>query len=267
MTDARPGPPTSRRGRHARFAVEASAIVHAAQGDYPCTVEDLSQSGVRLTGPLPPTLDRILDLTLRGGRSEPELRVRARPTRRVERGSATGAAFEFLDVAPDQLRGIGRLVESGVIRSASPVTGLETLRPAASIREIRGALEAIPLPQRIALATRASKKERDALRHDTHAAVLDALARNPQLSVAEARALAASPHLAAGTLEALAGDARFTRDEDLQMAIAGHPRASIPLVEHLLAEFDADRARRWLRRPGLAPQVRERLSRRVARGH
>lgn len=260
-------PPSARRGRHARFAVDASAIVHAAERDYPCTVEDLSRSGVRLSGPLPPALDRILDLTLRGGRSEPELRLRARPARRTDAPSGTVAAFEFLDVAPDQDRGIGRLVESGVLRTAHVANGLEALRPSASIREIRAALDSIPLPQRIGLAARAGKKEREALRQDTHAAVLDALARNPNLTVPEARALAASPHLAAGTLDALAADGRFGRDDDVRLAIVGHPRASHALVEHLVAAFDADHARRLLRRPGLAPQVRDRLSRRLVRGH
>jgi hypothetical protein len=267
VTDIPVRPPSTRRGRHVRFAVDASAIVHAAEGDYPCMVEDLSRSGVRLSGPLPPALDRILDLTLRSSRSEPELRLRARPARRTDDVSGTVTAFEFLDVAPDQHRGIDRLVESGVVRAAHPSTGLEALRPSSSIREIRAALESIPLPQRIGLATRAGKKEREALRHDTHAAVLDALARNPNLSAPEARALAASPHLAAGTLDAFAADGRFVRDDDMRLAIIGHPRASHALVEHLVAEFDADHARRLLRRPGLAPQVRERLSRRVARGH
>src|SRR5512147_2841932 len=109
MKDTRLPPTSAHRGRHARFAVQASAVVHAAEGDYPCTVEDVSRSGVRLSGPLPTTLDRILDLTLRGGTSEPELRVRARPARRTGAASA-GAAFEFLDLATDQARGIGRLV-------------------------------------------------------------------------------------------------------------------------------------------------------------
>lgn len=260
-------PPSARRGRHVRFAVEASAVVHASEGDFPCTVEDLSRSGVRLSGALPPTLDRILDLTLQGVRSEPELRVRARAARRIDDPAGGGAAFEFLDVAPDQQRGIGRLVETGVIRVAHPSSGLETLRPTATVREIRAALEAIPLPLRIALATRAGRREREALRHDTHAAVLDALARNPHLTPPEARVLAASPHLVAGTLEALAADARFARDEEVRLAVAGHPRSPVVLVEHLMAAFDAEHARRLARRPGLPPQIRERLARRVARGH
>jgi hypothetical protein len=241
-------------------------VVHAAEGDYPCTVEDVSRSGVRLSGPLPTTLDRILDLTLRSGTSEPELRVRARPARRTGAASA-GAAFEFLDLATDQARGIGRLVESGVLRIAQVPSGLESLRPAAPIHEIRAVLEAIGLPQRIALATHAGRKEREALRHDTHAAVLDALSRNPNLTLPEARVLAMSPHLGSATLDALATDNRFTRDEEVRLAIVGHSKASRAVVERLVAEFDADHARRLLRRPGLAPQVRERLSRRVARGH
>lgn len=268
MKDATPRPPTSRhRGRQARFSVEASAVVHAGDGDFSCTVEDLSRSGVRLAGNLPTSLDRILDLTLRGGRSDPELRIRARPARWTEGPGGRGAAFEFLDVAADQHRGIDRLVESRAARAPDPGAGLDALRPGASLREIRAALESIAVPQRIALAARAGRKERDALRHDSLPAVLDALARNSQLTLAEARALAASPHLSPGTLEALAADSRWDRDEELRVAIVSNSRTPPPLADRLVGELGADRARRLLRRPGLAPLARERLSRRVARSH
>ena len=253
--------------RHARFTVEASAIVHAGQGDYPCTVDDLSRSGVRLTGSLPSPLDRILDLTLRGGRSEPELRLRARTARSTEGPSGPGAAFEFLDIAADQRRGIARLVERGAVHPPHGGAPLEALRAGASIREIRSTLESIPPPQRIGLAARATKKEREWLRHDVLPAVLDALARNPQLGAAEARSLAASPHLSVGTIEALAADHRWSRDEDLRLAIVSHSRTPAILADRLVAELGVDDARRLLRRPGLTPHARDRISRRVARSH
>ena len=105
------------------------------------------------------------------------------------------AGLEFLDM-DDARRDalevlLARMLEAP---SASP---FDALKPGCPPQEIRRTLEAIALPQRIALATRATAKEREYLRQDTNGAVLEALVRNPGLTVAEARLIATSTHLIA----------------------------------------------------------------------
>lgn len=158
-------------------------------------------------------------------------------------------------------------MESGWTHPSSPEVALDALRPGAPVPEIRAALEAIPAPQRIAFAARAGRKGRELLRHDTLPAVLDALARNPRLSTAEACLLVGSPHLSTAALEALALDPRRERNDDWTVAILSSTRATPRVADALLARIEVVEARRLLRRPHLAPQARERLSRRVARGH
>jgi hypothetical protein len=51
------------------------------------------------------------------------------------------------------------------------VVSLDSLKPGASPQDIKSALEAIPLPQRIALASRAGLKEREHLRLDANPSV------------------------------------------------------------------------------------------------
>jgi hypothetical protein len=113
------------------------------------------------------------------------------------------------------------------------------------------------------LSSRAGPKEREFLRSDTHPAVLEALARNPNLSVAEARALAASLNLMSGTLDSLANDPRFKGDEELRMAVAIHPRVSLFTAERVTADFKVPQIKKLLAKPGLNQFLREKLFRRT----
>jgi hypothetical protein len=97
---------------------------------------------------------------------------------------------------------------------------------------------------------------------DTHPAVLEALARNPSLTVVEARVLATSAYLMSGTLDALSNDVRFKGDEELRMAIAVHPRVSIGTAERVTADFKAPQLKKLLAKPGLNQRLREKLFRR-----
>jgi hypothetical protein len=124
-------------------------------------------------------------------------------------------------------------------------------------------VEAIPLPQRIALSARAKVKEREYLRSDTHPAVLEALVRNPGLTVAEARSIATSPYLAPGTLDALANDSRFREDEELRIAIASHARVSMGTAEKVTASFNVPQIKKLLAKPGLQQALREKLFRKT----
>jgi hypothetical protein len=101
------------------------------------------------------------------------------------------------------------------------------------------------------------------LRFDTHPAVLEALAHNPNLGVVEARALAGSTYLMSGTLDSLANNPRFKDDEELRMAIAVHPRVSISTAEKVTASFNVPQIKKLLAKPGLNQILREKLFRRT----
>jgi hypothetical protein len=155
---------------------------------------------------------------------------------------------------------LARLLESGA--AAGP---FDALKPGASPLEVKKILEAIPLPQRLNLAGRAALREREYLRMDTNPAVLDALIKNPNLVLAEARAVAAVPFLSPSSIDALASDQRFSHDEDLVLALAAHPKIAPPALERLTGQLKAPQLRRLLAKPGLTAVLRERLLKRLAR--
>jgi hypothetical protein len=181
-----------------------------------------------------------------------------------EDSSNLSLAIEFVEM--DEARRddleilLARLLESG----AAPGP-FDALKPGASPLEVKKILEGIPLPQRLNLAGRAALREREYLRMDTNAAVLDALVRNPNLVLAEARAIAAVPFLSPSSIDALASDQRFSHDEDLVLALASHPKIAPPALERLTGQLKAPQLRRLLAKPGLTVVVRERLLKRLAR--
>jgi len=158
------------------------------------------------------------------------------------------------------LQTLARLIET-------PTPGpFDGLRPGAAPHEVKKALEAIPLQQRIGMAQRADLKQREVLRQDQHPAVLEALSRNANLTLPEARALAGSIFLQAGTVDALANDPKFRADEELRMVLATHPRVPLSTAERLTAGFNSAQLKRLLAKPGLNAGLRDKLFRKVARG-
>jgi hypothetical protein len=176
-------------------------------------------------------------------------------------GGGLQVALEFVDMDDSKRDALEVLLAR--ILEAPPTGPFDGVKPGASPHEIKSALEAIPLTQRIALASRTGPKEREYLRSDTHPAVLEALARNPSLTLAEARALTASSYLMSGTLDALANDVRFRADEELRMAIAVHPRVSVGTAEKVTADFKTPQIKKLLAKPGLNQLLRERLFRKT----
>jgi hypothetical protein len=174
-------------------------------------------------------------------------------------------AIEFVDLDEAQRDDLEILL-ARLLESDPPASPLDALKPGVSPLEIKKALESIPLPQRLSLATRAPLREREFLRLDTNAAVLDALVRNPNLVLAEARTIAASPFLSSPSIDALAADPRFGADEELVLALAVHPRIALPTAEKLTAPFKPPQLRRLLAKPGLNPSLRDRLLKRLTRG-
>ena len=247
-----------------RFRTGVRAEVQFGGQLFPCEAQNISRSGVLLVGEFPASSAETVDFTLKAptGRLTVELRGRIIRSRPSGGGEGLGLALEFVDM--DETRRDALEVLLARLLETPPAAGtLDSLKPGASPAEIKHALEAIALPQRIALASRASLKEREILRQDTNAAVLEALVHNPSFTVVEARALAGSVYLISATLESLATNARFKDDEELRMAIAVHPRVSVATAEKVTADFKVPQVKKLLAKPGLNQLLREKLFRRT----
>ncbi len=250
-----------------RFPTGLPAELHDGGQTIPCGARNISRSGVLLVGPLPTPSATVVELTVRSATGTLAVRLSGRVVR-VDPDAEEGGtliALEFVDM-DDARRAalesfIARILES------QTVGPLSSLKPGAPPPEVRKVLGAIPLSLRIALATRVVPvKDREFLRLDTNPAVLEALVHNPNVTVVEARAIAESPYLMPGTIDALANDLRFKGDEELRMTLAVHPRVSLATAEKITADFKVRQLKKLLAKPGLNQILREKLFRRTTAG-
>jgi hypothetical protein len=246
-----------RKGVHAELNIGNRTV--------PCEAQNLSRSGVLLVGDLQGPLNGTVDLALESPTGSLTLSLSARVIR-VEPdpgGDGNRMALEFVDMDDSKRDAVEVFVAR--LLEAPTATSFDHLKPNAPPQDVKKALEAIPLPQRISMSSRASLKDREILRLDSNPAVLEALARNPGFGVEEARVLAASAYLLPGTLDALANDLRFKDDEALRMAVAAHPRVSLLTAEKVTADFKVPQIKKLLAKPGLSQALREKLFRRTQR--
>jgi hypothetical protein len=260
-------PETERTARRSsRFHAGLQVLIRHAGVDLQCSAENLSRSGALLVAESPwPEVDQV-DLLLRTTGGDLQVHVMARVVRRENRsqGADSLLGVEFLDLTPRQREAVENLI-ARVVEGRAPAP-LESLRPGAPAQEIRSVLEKVPLAHRIAQAARApTPMERDVLRHDTHHQVLASLARNPNLMPGEVRNLAASLHISSTTLEAIASDPRWARDEELRILIASHPRVPIPLALRLADRLSRAGKKRLVQRPSLAEPIRAELLKKIRR--
>jgi hypothetical protein len=229
---------------------------------FACEAHNISRNGVLLVGEIPVPSAQLVEFSLTAPTGNLTVRLSGRIIRVGPEPSGGGLAIalEFVDL-DDAKRDDLELLLARILE-APPAGPLDSLKPGATPQEIKKALESIPLPQRMGLATRAGLRDREFLRLDTHPAVLEALARNPSLTVAEARALATSAYLMPGTLDALSNDVRFRGDDEIRMAIAVHPRVSIGTAERVTADFKTPQLKKLLAKPGLNQRLREKLFKR-----
>ncbi|HEX4824517.1 MAG TPA: PilZ domain-containing protein [Candidatus Polarisedimenticolaceae bacterium] len=236
---------------------DAGQIIH-------CTAVNVSRSGALIVGAFTTPSAEPLELTLKTPNGLLSLTLPARIIRVTPDPDGNQLAVEFVDV--DDVRRdrievfLARLLEA-------PQPGpLESLRPNAPPPEVKKALDAIPLPQRIALAQRAELKQREYLRQDQHPAVLEAVVRNPNLTLPEARAIAGLLGLPGTAIDLLAADPRFKNDEELRMALATQAKVLLPIAEKLTADLKPPQIRKLLARPGIHPTLREKLFKKMTRG-
>ena len=245
-----------------RFRAGVRVDLDSGTGTIECEAENISKTGVLLVGPLPTPLSETLEFTIYAPTGNLKVHLVGRVVRVGPDGDGgVRVAVEFAGMDEQKRAGLDSLL-SRLLEVGSAQGPFDHLKPGAPPLEIKKALEAIRLPQRIALSARAGPKEREFLKLDTQPAVLEALARNPNLTVAEARALAASTHLMQGTLEALANDPRFKDDEELRMAVATHPRVTLSTAERVTLGFKPAQLKKLLTRPGINQLLREKLIRR-----
>lgn len=244
-----------------RFRAGISVELSDGHASVECEAENISRTGVLLVAPLSAPASETLSLTITAPTGSLKVLLTGRVIRaEKDPGHGLRMAIEFVDLDDAARAGIEALLAR--LLQAPPAGPFDHLKPGSPPPEIKKALEAIPLPQRIALSARAGPKEREVLRLDTQPAVLEALARNPSLSLAEARALATSIHLLPGTLELLTNDLRFKDDEELRMIVATHPKATLLVAERVTLDFKTPQIKKLLARPGLNQILREKLQKR-----
>ena len=88
--------------------------------------------------------------------------------------------------------------------------------------------------QKMRLASRASRLERQVLLRDTSPQVLMGLLTNPRIDEGEVRDLVRSPHAASGVLQHVAKDRRWSSNYEIRHALVRNPKTPTPLAQRLL---------------------------------
>ncbi|MCH7779994.1 MAG: hypothetical protein IH848_04045, partial [Acidobacteria bacterium] len=112
---------------------------------------------------------------------------------------------------------------------------------------------------KIMVAQRAVLDERSVLRHDDDDQVIEALCRNPQLTMPEVVQLLRLSTLLPTTLELLSCDSRWNSNAEIKIAIATHPHVAFSVADRLVRTLSLVAIRKVIRRPGLNPAVKTRL--------
>jgi hypothetical protein len=253
--------PQSNARSATRFQALVPAVAHIGGAAYPCEATNLSRSGALLVGCLPQPQEGATRIVLSSPAGDLRLDVEGIlvriPATAADDDRIPGLAVRFPAMPPDQQALLESLI-SRVIEGGTTLAAVTRLRPGASRSEIVEALGRVPLAHRVALAGRAQVREREMLRLDTHPEVLNALARNPQLSFPEAQALLRLRTLSATALDSMARDGRW-RDERLRVLIAAHPNTPQQLAESLALGLSPAGRERVLQAPSLSEALRQRL--------
>ena len=88
--------------------------------------------------------------------------------------------------------------------------------------------------QRMRLATRAGRLERQILLRDNSPQVLTGLLANPRIDETEVRDLVRSPHAASGVLQQVAKDRRWSSNYEVRLSLVRNPKTPTPLAQRLL---------------------------------
>jgi len=250
------------------FKAALPAVLHLPGGDHACSAQNLDRSGVLLVGRFPPVADAEAGVSLRTAPGDLRLRVKGHVVfaRYDDSGGAESRiALAFEDLTPADAAKLAALVDR-VVEGVAPAA-LSTLTRNSSPEAIRAALEKITVAHRITLATRALPSDREWLRHDVEPAVLEALARNPNLVLPEIKTLLRRPDLLPTTLDWIANDPRWFGDEEVKLMICTHPRVSFPTADRVVLRLNDLAIDRLVRRSGLQPGMKQKLMHKLSLKH
>jgi hypothetical protein len=126
--------------------------------------------------------------------------------------------------------------------SADPSAGDEPPTAGASNvqrTEMSGAAIALEIrrmnvSQKMRLATRAGRLERQILLRDNSPQVLMSLLANPRIDETEVRDLVRSPHAASGVLQQIAKDRRWSSNYEVRLSLVRNPKTPTPLAQRIL---------------------------------
>jgi hypothetical protein len=256
----------ARRGR-ARFLASLPAVVRVDGEDHSCAADDLSRTGVLLTGTFACPTDPMVEVTITTAAKDRTLHLEGRVMHAHENEEAgelrLGVQFEHL--TDEQNETIDLLV-SRVVEGMAPAA-LEGIDKKASVGEIREALSKVTVAHRVQLAARCGPKERAILKHDPDPHVLESLARNPNINLPEIKTLLRRTDLLPSTLEVVASDVRWFADDETKIMVATHPRVTFTTADKVVHRMNELTVARVIQRPGLQPGVKQKLMVKMSRKH
>jgi len=252
----------SKRGGY-RFLAGLNATLQLGAAEISCEALDLHRGGVMVEGTFCAEEHPEAGISLRSTSEDLgfEGRGRVAYVSVDERTGRTRLGIQFGSLDAEQTENLELLI-ARVVEGRNPAP-LAHLSRDASITEIRDALSKIPTVHKIALAQRASPHERNFLRHDDNKEVVEALCRNPQLTMPEVVQILQLPALLSTTLELISRDSRWTANEEIKITIATHPQVAFRVADRLVSTLSLVAIRKVIRRPGLNPAIKTRLAQSV----
>ncbi len=249
---------SEKRGGY-RFLAGLQASLSLGSDEFDCRAVDIHRKGVMLEGTFEARPDRWAAVSLRSPSEDLHFIGRGRVTHvsKNEDNGNTRVGIQFEELAAEQQENLGLLV-SRVVEGMNPAA-LAHLSRDASLAEIREALHGIPLAHKIMMAQRALPADRGFLLHDESNRVVEALCRNPQLTMPEVVKILRVPTLLPTTLELLSRDSRWNDNEEIKITIATHPRVTLPVAERMVKTLSLAGIRKIIRRPGLNPALKDKI--------
>ncbi len=247
-----------------RFLAGLPADLHHGNEEFSCEAHNLSRSGVLLIGSVPDFDGQHVEITLYSGARDLSLRLSARVMRAWEENPGEhhlGLSFETM--TEEQVSSLEAII-ARVVEGVAPAA-FDSLPPDATPRQIRKALDLVPLAHRIALAGRGEAPDREKILNDTNPQVLHALARNPKLVVGEMRALLRIKNLRAATLDSLSKNPKWMGNRELKRMVLTHPCTPLAAAERLVAGLPVEQLKQVVELPGLNPILRMKLGKQLSR--
>jgi hypothetical protein len=249
-----------------RFQSNLGGTIEADDRESECAVSNLSRTGALVAGKFPPPDSSEVWLTVRSPSGDLKLSLPCKITRTSidPDNGVCSLGVEFLKIHDEDRPTLEALI-SRVVEGVS-MAGLENLPDNATPQQIRKALETIPLPHRIQVASRGTPKEREIMMHDTNLQVVDALARNPSLLPHEVLAILRTRNILPHTLELIGKDPRWAGSEQVRIKVAAHRSTPPPVADSIISAMPQPMLKKLIRSPDLPAALRDKVLRKLPSG-